>query len=396
MASQLCRGLLVNGALIAVSVFCGAGEPLSIEISTLVSGDADWDWTQARTAFVGSEQSVALTTMSRTARVGTHAYHDVFAATSRDMGRTWSPPQAIPSLSRAEQPDGYEVVPGDLWPRWHEATGKILITGKTFNFASGTKENILREQVAYAVYDPKTGECGPLRTLAMPEHDHQGGPIIAPNAGCHQRVDLPDGTILLPVRYQQSETRRNYTSIVVRCRFDGETLRYLEHGSEHSIPTRRGLYEPSLTRFGDRFFLTMRADDGAYVARSEDGIHFDEHRPWRFEDDSPLGSYNTQQHWVSVGGKLYLVYTRRGADNEHVFRHRAPLYIGRVDPDALHVVRESEQVLVPENDATLGNSGVCRISDSESWVTVAEGRVSQGPRKDDVNRVFLARITSPP
>jgi hypothetical protein len=47
-----------------------------------------------------------------------------------------------------------------------------------------------------------------------------------------------------------------------------------------------------------------------------------------------------------------------------------------------------------ENDATLGNSGVCRISDDESWVTVAEGRVSFGARKGENNRVILARIAT--
>jgi hypothetical protein len=396
MASQLRRGLLVSAALVALSAFCGAGEPLSIEISTLVAGDADWDWTQARTASVDADSPFALTTMSQIAPVGAHGYHDVYASLSRDRGRTWSTPQAIPSLRRTKQPDGYDIVPGDLWPGWHEQTGKILITGKTFNFAGGTKENILREQVAYAVYDPQSSKCGPLRTLAMPERDHQGQSIIAPNAGCHQRVDLPDGTILLPVRYQQNKDRRNYTSIIVRCRFDGATLSYLDHGTEHAIPTRRGLYEPSLTQFGERYFLTLRADDGAYVARSDDGIRFDEHRPWTFDDGSLLGSYNTQQHWATIGGNLHLIYTRRGADNDHVFRHRAPLFIAQVDPEALQVLRETEQILVPEDGATLGNSGVCRLSDTESWVTVAEGRVSLGDRQGNANRVFLVKVISLP
>lgn len=396
MAPPVWRGLSAAASVVMFAACCCQAGDLRIEVSTLAVGTSKWDWTQARTAFVPADPAFAWTTMSRTDRVGTHGYRDVYASISRDRGRTWSPPQVVPSLRRAGQPDGYEIVPGDLWPAWHESSGRILITGKTFHFAGGTRENILREQVAYAVYDPATGECGALRTLKMPERNHQGQPIIAPNAGCHQRVDLPDGTILLPVRYQQSEQRRNYTSTVVRCRFDGETLSYLEHGSEHAIPTRRGLYEPSVARLGDRYFLTMRADDGAWVARSNDGLQFEPHRPWTFDDGSPLGSENTQQHWITIGGNLYLVYTRRGAGNDHVFRQRAPLFIAQVDSEALHVVRASEQILVPEDGATLGNSGVCRISENEAWVTVAEGRVGLGPRKDDVNRVFLVKIASPP
>lgn len=368
--------------------------PLNVELSTIAEGDTDWDWTQARTAHVPTDPPLWLTTMSRTAKVGAHGYHEVFQSTSRDHGRSWSSPEVIPSLRRARQTDGYEVVAGDLWPKWHAATGKILITGKTFNFEAGTKEDILREQVSYAVIDPENGRCGPLRTLDMPPRDHERRPFVAPNAGCHQRVDLAGGEILLPIRYQKRAKPRIYTTIVARCRFDGETLTYVEHGSEHSIPTGRGLYEPSLTRFGGAFFLTMRADDGAFVAKSKDGVHFTDHSPWTFDDGQPLGSYNTQQHWVTIGGKLYLVYTRRDAENDHIMRHRAPSFIAQVDTDKLHALRGTEQVLVPENHATLGNSGVCRINDHESWVTVAEGRVSHGARRGENNRVILARITA--
>lgn len=369
--------------------------PLNVEVSTMVEGDANWDWTQARTADVPTDAPYSLTTMSRTAKFGAHGYHDVYQSISRDGGQSWSEPEVIPELRRARQDDGYEVVAGDLWPAWHEQSRTILLTGKTFNFEGGSKENILREKVSYAVIDPESSVCGNLRTVEMPTHDHARKPILAPNAGCHQRVDLSSGQILLPIRYQQSEKKRIYTTIVARCNFDGKTLKYLEHGSEHSIPTGRGLYEPSLTQFGDEFLLTMRADDGAFVTKSSDGINYPPQQPWLFDDGQPLGSYNTQQHWVNLGNNLYLVYTRRGADNDHIMRHRAPLFIAQVDPERLCVIRSTEQILVPENEATLGNSGVCLINDHESWVTVAEGRVSQGARKSEVNRVFLAKITAP-
>lgn len=383
-----------SAALVVAVLFPTVGTaktPLKIELSTVVEGNADWDWTQARTAYLPTGIPRWMTTMSRTAKVGSHGYHDIYLLVSTDRGKTWSQPEVIPSLRRAKQADGYEVVAGDLWPTWHQATGKVLVTGKTFNFAGGTKENYLREKVSYAVVAPN-GQCGPLRTIDMPPSDHEQKPIIAPNAGCHQRVDLPCGEILLPVRYQKSEKKRIYASIVARCRFDGETLAYVEHGSEHTIPTGRGLYEPSLTEFQGEFFLTMRADDGAFVAKSADGLHYSKEKAWTFDDGTPLGSYNTQQHWITIAGNLYLVYTRRGANNDHIMRHRAPLFIAQVDPDKLHVIRATEQIVVPENHATLGNSGVCRISDHESWITVAEGGVSSGRRKGENNKVILAKI----
>jgi hypothetical protein len=69
---------------------------------------------------------------------------------------------------------------------------------------------------------------------------------------------------------------------------------------------------------------------------------------------------------------LYLVYTRRGADNDHVFRHRAPLFMARVDPERLTVLRSTERVLVPQRGAALGNFGVTIVSPDETWVVVTE------------------------
>ena len=390
---RLWAGILLSVVAAQTSTCLGQSR-LRIELSTIASGDAAWDWTQARTAYVPLGRPLCLTTMSRTAKVGSHGFYDVYLTISHDGARTWSPPQAIPTLRRRQQPDAYEVVPGDLWPKWHQTTGKILITGKTFNFEKGVREEILREKIAYAVLDPESEDCGPLRTVDMPARDHEGKPIVAPNAGCNQRVDLANGDILLPIRYQRSDQERIYTTIVARCRFDGVTLTYVEHGSEHSIPRGRGLYEPSVVEFGGEFFLTMRSDDGAFVAKGLDGTGYSKHKPWTFTDGTPLGSYNTQQHWVTVGGSLYLAYTRRGADNDHIMRHRAPLFIAQVDPNKLQVIRSTERILVPENHATLGNSGVCMISGQEAWITVAEGRVSYGKRKGENNQVFLAKVTT--
>jgi hypothetical protein len=89
-------------------------------------------------------------------------------------------------------------------------------------------------------------------------------------------------------------------------------------------------------------------------------------------DSKELGSYNTQQHWLGHAKGLFLVYTRRGANNDHVMRHRAPLFIGQVDPARLHVIRKTERVLVPERGAPLGNFGATTINENESWVTVSE------------------------
>jgi len=371
--------------------------PVQLQIESLGSilGNSQWDWWQARTAYIPGSKPMWLTTMSETGKGGSHDFHDIYQSVSHDHGKTWGPATRVPSLYRRQELDGYQVAPGDLWPRWHAATESILATGKTFNFRNGKTEDYLRERVSYAVM--KRGESwGPLQFLALPKRDHAGYSIIAANGGCTQRHDLPNGDILLPIRYARNPKLRNYTSTITRCSFDGNKLNYKQHGTELNIPQGRGLYEPSLAVFKGNYYLTLRADHSAFVTRSNDGMNFGAIKEWEFDDGKPLGSYNTQQHWVTIGNGLFLIYTRRGANNDHIMRHRAPLFIGQVNPGTLQVIRETERILIEEDHATLGNSGICRISDTESWVTCGEGLLRLGKRKDQNNKVIFVKITTIP
>jgi hypothetical protein len=181
---------------------------------------------------------------------------------------------------------------------------------------------------------------------------------------------------------------------VCKCSFDGNDLKYLSHGTELELNNNtRGLGEPSITRFGGTYFMTIRNDEKGFVARSEDGLHFKGYQPWMFDDGNELGSYNTQQHWVAHSDALFLVYTRSGANNDHVFRHRAPLFMAQVDPEALCVIRETEQILVPERGARLGNFGVTEVTPYESWVTVAEWMQPRGVEQyGSDGSVFVSKI----
>ena len=248
---------------------------------------------------------------------------------------------------------------------------------------------------SYAVYDPSRSQWAAWNKLPMPN----GEKFQDCGAGCTQRYDLPDGSILLPVYFRPSGKSSRVT--VLRCTFDGQSLRYKEHGNEIVRDDgTRGLHEPSLTRFGDEYFLTIRNDKQGFVTRSKDGLHYAPIHVWKFDDDTELGNYNTQQHWITHSEGLFLAYTRRGANNDHVFRHRAPLFIAQVDPQRLRVIRETERILVPERGARLGNFGVTHVSQNETWVTVAELMQTWGPnhamRVDNQygsdGSVFVARL----
>ncbi|MBS3762593.1 MAG: exo-alpha-sialidase, partial [Planctomycetes bacterium] len=119
-------------------------------------------------------------------------------------------------------------------------------------------------------------------------------------------------------------------------------------------------------------------------------------RPWLFDDGTELGNYNTQQHWVTHSNGLFLVYTRRGLGNDHVFRHRAPLMIAEVDPEELVVIRDTERELVPNRGARLGNFAVTDVSPSETWVVVAEWMQPVDCEKyGSDNTIWAARLIWP-
>ncbi|HUT88474.1 MAG TPA: sialidase family protein [Thermoguttaceae bacterium] len=358
--------------------------------------DGERCWCHPRAGIVpgaGHEgQPRVVMTMNTMHLEGSDVFKGMYGLRTDDLGETWTEPREIDALApRCETLDGQErpVAVSDFWPSWHAATKTLLGTGHTVVYTPDWKVTRPRPRhTSYSIYDADNDRWSAWRKLAMPDDKkfHDAG------AGCTQRYDPADGTILLPI-YFHPPGKSSHVAIA-RCTFDGRTLRYREHGNELGIDDEtRGLHEPSLTRFGGQYFLTIRNDKLGFVTHSRDGLHFEPMRPWQFDDGSDLGNYNTQQHWVTHSEALFLVYTRRGANNDHVFRHRAPLFMAQVDTERLQVIRETERILVPQRGARLGNFGVTDISEEETWVTVAEWMQPRGvERHGSDGSVFVARI----
>lgn len=309
---------------------------------------------------------------------GSDVFKAVYSFHTDDLGKTWTEPKAQEPLAPiTEKIDGEElpVALSDCWPTWHAKSKTLLGTGHDVVYTREWKvKNPRPRSTTYSTYDPKNDAWSKWQRMKIPgDQFGDAGP------GCVQRYDDEAGSILMPIYFRPPG--KNSRVVVTRCSFDGKELKYLEHGNELSIDdATRGLHEPSLTRFGGEYFLTLRNDKQGFVTRSEDGLKYRPIEPWKFDDGSDLGNYNTQQHWVTHSDSLYLVYTRKGANNDHVFRHRAPLFMGQVDPKSLRVIRATEQILVPERGARLGNFGVTQVSPHETWVTVAEWMQTWPPK----------------
>src|SRR5690606_13168763 len=156
----------------------------------------------------------------------------------------------------------------------------------------------LKGRVVFSLWNPEKADFEPWERMKLSEELDLG---IYYNGQFHEKED---GTILIPGYYRgpwdsrkgKAPTTRGIT--VLRCKYDGKNLQYIEHGSIHVIEEARGLAEPSVIHFKNRYFMTIRHDLRSYVTSGVDGLQFDELKPWLFDDGEDLGNYNTQQKWL--------------------------------------------------------------------------------------------------
>jgi hypothetical protein len=385
-----------------VALMAGAAVPpeFTVQLDTISSGfDKKSCWVHPRAGVIPGPTPIVILTLNKAAIQGSDIFGPINDMRSDNFGKTWSKPvEHAATLGHRAEAAGVMVSVCDFWPKWHVKSGKLLGIGHSVRYQNNKvmpAANRTRETV-FSVYDPDEGTWAPWKTLPMPDEPR----FFNSGAGSVQRLDLPDGDILLPI-YFSSKGESRYRVAVMRCGFDGEKLAVKSIGNELAVEIERGLVEPSLTKFGSLYYMTMRNDQRAYVSTSSDGQHFSEPKAWTWDDGTDLGSYNTQAHWVTHDDALFLVYTRRGANNDHIPRNRAPLFIGRVDTETLAVIRDSESELMPQRGAKLGNFGVTEVNEHETWVTDAEWMQTTGPNYADYaqcmkhgsdNAVFASRI----
>ncbi|MBE6385916.1 MAG: exo-alpha-sialidase [Lentisphaerae bacterium] len=305
---------------------------------------------------------------------------------SSDGGKSWSSIRKSRTLARSAYKEDCEWVISDAAPFYHRKSGKLIITGHSSLYhKDGVSPTMLPRHTLWSIFDHSRNDWEEFRELAMPEEKF----FFNCGAGSTQIVELPDGDLMIPVYTADPEDFAGtscYHSLVVRCSFDGTRLSVREIGTPVTIPVPRGLYEPSIAAFKGKFFLALRNDESGYVCKSDDGLNYHSLCPLCFDDGRNVGNYCTQQHWVTGGGKLYLVYTRKGAGNDHVFRHRAPLFMAELDTERLCLIRKTEMIVVPERGARLGNFGCMQVNENEAWVIAAEWMQTTAPDPFDYTR----------
>jgi hypothetical protein len=209
-----------------------------------------------------------------------------------------------------------------------------------------------------------------------------------------QIVEYENGDFLLTF-YIVPKGEIKSKALAVRYRYENDALSIVQAGEPLAFPdAARGLDEPSVAKLGKNYYMTLRTDEQGLISVSQNGLDISAPVPWRWDDGSLLQNYNTMQRWIKHKNNLYLAYTRRGANNDHVFRHRAPIFMAQFDSEKLCLIKASEVILVPELGARLGNFTVTEISDKEIWLLTAEWMQPVGCEKyGSDNSIFIAELT---
>ena len=319
---------------------------------------------------------------------GSDYYGPVLASYSQDRGYSWSKPEPIPTLGWS-QPDASGVVEGtcDVVPDFDPASGRMLAIGHNVFYRDNhfydtygdwnrqSRNDKLPRRACYCVQQ-NDGSWGDRKLLVAEEFADRNCFVC----GCSQKVIRAKGEWLLPFYLRLDNDNQACSVAVYRARFDGQEMRLGARGNILELAKFRGLLEPSLCEFQGKLYLTLRAEDGnAYWSRAGEDLCFEPIQPWGFDDGTCLVTSSTQQHFLSLGGKLFLLYVRNNGRNAKVPRFRAPLYLAEVDTAKMQLCRDSEQVVLPmdgdwrkpETVSYSGNFLPRAISDREALVSDA-------------------------
>ncbi len=257
----------------------------------------------------------------------------------------------------------------------------------------------------YSVFDVEKQSWGPRRMLRDPR--------LAPDKlwriACAQVAFTPNGDWLLPVYFEYGKPiihegfqSPRFAVRTVRARLVGDELQIQEWGRVLYFENARGFIEPSVVRHGRSYYLTIRAEDGAgYVTSCADGLNWQDPAAWHFDNGTRLATDSTQQHWLPIGEKLLLIYTRDNGENASIMRFRAPLFAAEVELNGETPVlkKATETVVLPRRihagqDGLLGNFHACALSDGSGLVSDSYGYLTV--ENDDVvehyTEVAIARV----
>ena len=316
---------------------------------------------------------------------GSDHYGTPMYALSNSLEEEWSAPSEIPAF-KCRTLEGTPFTEGvaDVRP-FTLQDGRVAVFGCTSHYTAKGNAFWDKEQTAepppgkavYSIWSPNTETWSGYGILEL------NGVTRSYRTACTQAVLLDNNRILLPIYLDSGKicdfhgyTSPRFASMTAIYRIEASQLVLEAQSDLLELPVLRGCVEPSAIRLADSTFaLTMRAEDGnMYRTVSVDGLAWRDMRPWRWDDGSPIETASTQQHWIRLGNKVFLVYTRNNGTNTHIMRFRAPLYIAEADVENASLLRATEKVVFPQQnlngiEARYGNFHCAPFGENAAVVT---------------------------
>ena len=360
--------------------------------STAIFGGYDGKWCKVSPSVASDGGKMALMTYGMLNVSGSDVFSGQYVSKSTDGGRTWGKPEKISASA-------------DVYERGLRVARNVGVYYSAVNrkwYAMGSATMYENDKGPFQRYVDGKPYCYPVQA----DVDIGAGTVtnyrplpfplkyeLAIRYG--QVVECENGEVLMPFYFRPVGAGKRSQSIVVRYRFGKDGWEVVRVGKPVEDPAlARGLGEPSLVGFRGKYYLTLRSDEYGMFAESDDGLNFSKPVKWVWADGKPIGNANTQQHWVPVGDRLYLAYTRVTPTNGHVFRNRAPIFIAEFDPVKRCLRRETEQAVVPERGARLGNFTVASGCGEETWLITAEWMQPKGCEKyGSDNSLWLVKMS---
>ena len=318
---------------------------------------------------------------------GNDFFGDPMFSISADEGRSWTTPSPISSLASVKFPEiGVRVAVCDTHPFTSPSDGTVFVFGCTVHYSPKgnvcwdkefDKSRLPKELAVYATWHPETG-WSERKTLPLPgwESDYR--------TAATQLAFMPDGKCIIPIYMTVS----NGIYCGYQSHFFGVTAPVYKQNGDFFEPVKtarvftnsagRGFVEPSAVRLADgSYAMTIRAEDGnMYVSNSHDGFEWSEPTTWRWDDGTPLVTDSTQQHWVRIADKVFLLFTMKYNGNDALFRFRAPLLIAEAIPQEATLVHDTLRTVFERQtrngvEAFYGNFHCTQLDGNNALVTDA-------------------------
>ena len=283
-------------------------------------------------------QPAVLITLQKHLKVSDY-YSGLWTMRTDDLGKTWTGPTEIPELAWRPEPNGVVLAVADVTPGYHAPTGKLLAIGCSVRYSpkgAQLADTKRFSQTAYAVYDAHTNRWTKWQTLQLPSDDK----FNMARCACAQWIVDSDGTLLVA---HLLRARRRCACFGDRCpRQVRRPEAHLPRARRRALAQRRPrplravnrqMPGPLLAHYPQRSQRLRHRRQGRPPLRPRSN-------PGRSTTAPSSAATTPQQHWLAHGDGLFLCYTRRGANNDHIPRNRAtPVHGTSRSPETLRPAR---------------------------------------------------------